>query len=209
MKPVRLRASPRLRRSGGTGRSRPAESRSASSSAGTFRRRRAAPEIAHTGELAAGAADVFFLRRAVFQQHVGNDEQLRKIQLLHGLQRGAGGFVLARAGATCSLQRLADALVRRGRLPATPLTSSRRALRVSQLLPWQPHRSARRRLVGPVHVVEDERCGSSSPLAVRHGLPDLIAGEGEDRGEHLCHASRIRYRAVWALRRLRPFFSSQ
>ena len=42
-------------------------------------------------------------------------------------------------------------------------------------------------LKGLVHNVE-EHVALIIALAVRHGLPDLIAGEGEDRGKHLGHA---------------------
>ena len=136
------------------------------------------------GIVGTGAADrLGLLAILILDEALGDDEQLGQVHAADLIEQLTAGLVLG-VEPDGSLQRLADALGRAGGFKHS----------VDIVAQGDEFVPAGKRLVGKrvlreglVHLVEHD-VALVVALAVRHRLPDLIAGEGEDRGKHFGHA---------------------
>ena len=133
------------------------------------------------GKLCAGRLRGDILKRLVrLDQAPGNDEQLGKIHVADRLQALLRGGIL-RLQRNSGLQRLADAFA--------GTRCFQNAVHV--VAQADQHVPAGHLLIGKrvggeglIHLVQYHVAGIVF-RTMRHSLPDLIAGEGEDRGKHL------------------------
>ena len=125
---------------------------------------------------------MFVVGVVVRDEALGHNEELRKVHVGHGLE-GLFRALVSGAQDNGGLKGLADALGAAGGLQHTVDVVAQG----DEGVPLR-HLFVGEGVVGEglVHAVEQD-VARVVPGAVRHGLPDLVAGEGEDRGEHLGH----------------------
>ena len=121
---------------------------------------------------------------SIVKQALGDDEQLREIHGTDGSERLGCGIVRSMQGDR-RLQRFADAFLGAGGFQHTVDVATQSDERIPLL-----HCGIVKRIGGEglIHRVQNN-VARIVGSAVRHGQPDLITSEGEDRSEHFRHAA--------------------